>query len=112
MDFDDLLKQQQAWLDRAGEALKRPGTPVATAELALQRKARIEGMNAAVERLTRQRDETVRRFDAAIAEERNALKRLQEESAKDEKKTTRPVQSRRPTPPAPAKGPKPKGKGR
>lgn len=112
MDFDELLKQQQAWLDRAGEALKRSGPTVAAAELALQRKSRIEGVNAAVERLTRQRDEMVRRLDAAIAEERSALKRLEEEGAKDEKKTTRPIQSRRPTPRPPAKGPKPKSKRR
>jgi hypothetical protein len=109
MDFDELLKQQKVWIDKAGQAMKQRGRAGAT-ELPLElRRGRIDGMRATVDSLTRQRDATLRRFDAAIADERNALKRLEAELTADEK-ASGAAKSLRSTSRRAAKAPKAKSK--
>lgn len=80
MEFDELIKRQQAWIARGDEALERNGAPRITPELlAKQRREQANMMRESLDRLIRHRDETLQRLDALITEEREALKQLENE---------------------------------
>jgi hypothetical protein len=90
MDFDALLKQQQEWLDKAAAAHK--GENRAAPELVQELRSRqIADKRESVLRLTRQREDTLRRIDAIIAEELAALEHLENElSGRDAPAAGRP----------------------
>jgi hypothetical protein len=66
MDLDDMLKEQQLWLDKAHQSLtSAKAADHAPAELKQPRIARIK---ARISDLARQKEREVKRYDAAIAE--------------------------------------------
>jgi hypothetical protein len=66
MDLNDMLKEQQLWLDKAHQALT--SAKAADHAPADHSQLRIERIKAQIAELTRQKEREIRRYDAAIAE--------------------------------------------
>lgn len=66
MDLDDMLKEQQLWLDKAHQALT--STKAADHAPADLDQPRTERIKAQIAELTRQKEREIKRYDAAIAE--------------------------------------------
>ena len=76
MDVSEILKQQQAALDALQQHLAKPSEAGLTSLLG-DREQQIAAVQARIDDLTRQKDEAIKRYDAAIEEQKKALAALQ-----------------------------------
>jgi hypothetical protein len=76
MDISEILKQQQAALDALQQQLAKPGDSGLLSLLG-NREQQAAAIQARIDELSRQKDDTMRRYDAAINEQKNLLATLQ-----------------------------------
>jgi hypothetical protein len=76
MDVSETLKQQQAALDALQQNLAKPGD-AGLASLLGNREQQAAAVQARIDELSRQKDAAMRRYDAAIQEQKNLLATLQ-----------------------------------
>jgi len=75
MEIPDILTQQQTWLDTLRTNLASP-SPAGVSATLNAGAAQVAAIQARIAALQQQKDETVRRFHAAIARQQNALEAL------------------------------------
>jgi hypothetical protein len=75
MDVSEILKQQQAALETLQQHLAKPDE-AGLISLLGDHEQQIAAIQARIDDLTRQRDATIRRYDAAIEEQKKALTAL------------------------------------
>ena len=76
MDVSEILRQQQAALDALQQNLAKPDD-AGLASLLGNREQQAAAVQARIDELTRQKDAAMRRYDAAIEEQKNLLTTLQ-----------------------------------
>ncbi len=85
MDVSAILKQQQAWIDKMGEALSGKMNPIDAAQLPLDvKKERMAELTEKVKQLTARKEELLRNYDRAIDEGQKAIDYLKAEIERDE----------------------------
>src|SRR6266436_3824433 len=102
MDIASILKDHQAWLDKAKAGVaSTSGSAPSTADQAVPLAAKhqmVDRLTARVATLSLQKDATIKQYDAAIAAANDQKAQLQKEIAADEKRHQTPPT---PTPPVP-----------
>jgi hypothetical protein len=73
---NDILKQQQAWLDTLQEKLAKPSDSGILSLLGTQEQ-QAAAIQARIDNLSRQKDAAMQRYDAAINEQKKVLAALQ-----------------------------------
>jgi hypothetical protein len=76
MDVSEILKHQQAALEVLQQNLAKP-SEAGLASLLGNREQQAAAVQARIDELSRQKDAAMRRYDAAIAEQKNLLATLQ-----------------------------------
>ncbi|RXF74117.1 hypothetical protein [Hansschlegelia zhihuaiae] len=101
MSIDKILAEQGEWLKAAAGATTRPDKSAVAIGMPLEiRKRRTEELKARVEVLEAQKEAVVKRYDAAIADEKAEIELLARDIAWDAKGPTPPRDPRRPEPKA------------
>ena len=96
MDVSEILKQQQAALETLQQHLAKPDE-AGLISLLGDREQQIAAIQARIDDLTRQKDAAMKRYDAAIEEQKRALAKLQSAIAN----TGRILQGSAPSPATP-----------
>src|SRR5438128_2653982 len=102
MDINEILKQQQSWLDKMRQMTTKPIDPKEATQLPLELKQqRIAEYKTKIDQLTRRKEELIRSYDAAIAQHKTAMAGLQRGLAGSEElsKNVELNAKRAPTPP-------------
>jgi hypothetical protein len=85
MDVSAIFKQQQAWIDKMGDALAGKMKPIDASQLPLDvKKERIAELTEKVKRLAARKEELLRNYDRAIDEGQKAIDYLRSEVKRDE----------------------------
>jgi hypothetical protein len=96
MDITSILKQHQAWLEKAKTALGLRTVEKEELRLPLDVKRRhIEQLKMRAEQLATEKEAAVQQYDTSIAQIREQLWRLEAELSSDEKRDDKPAQGDR-----------------
>jgi hypothetical protein len=82
MDVNDILKQHRAWQDKMSKADMKKIDPSEVVKMPLDlKRQRIAEYKTKIDQLTRRKEEVVKSYDAAIAQQKTALESLERDLA-------------------------------